>query len=474
MQYVLNDVLIFCICSGARYMEQCNSVFEPDIEDMEKNKDIDGLIKALKDDNLLIRKNAAIALKKVGDDRAVEPLIESLRYEKWQDEYVILSTVRENSAEALGIIGNKRAVEPLVNALFEDVDEEVRWKAAYALREIGDESAVEPLINALKDERWVVRWHVANALGVIGDERAVEPLIGALDDVDGHVRKYAAVALGDIGDERAIPYLVKTLDDENEDVIGKSIVALGKMGDDAIEPLIDAFEDVNWRVKGKIAEIFGNTNDERAVELLINVLKGKNSKNINKYVRGKAAEALGKIGDERAVEPLIKALDEKYIYVRLKAEDALERIRSAGKVFWIMHYDDGEISFDYPTSWEVIDHMDEKKIIKGSCANSALTFSINRLEDVSDVSQEEFAEILKNVFLIQNSRIISSTSFKTNGMDTYLLLGENPHVSMTKIMIVAFKRKDLLYYLWFSGEPEIFNSLNDDIDFIVESFRIHR
>jgi hypothetical protein len=81
---------------------------------------------------------------------------------------------------------------------------------------------------------------------------------------------------------------------------------------------------------------------------------------------------------------------------------------------------------------------------------------------------------LKNVFLIQNSKIVSSTTFKANGMDAYLLLGENPHVSMTKIMIVAFKKRDLLYYLWFSGEPEIFNTLNEDIDLIVESFRIHR
>ncbi|AEG18935.1 HEAT repeat domain-containing protein [Methanobacterium paludis] len=455
-------------------MEQYNSAFEPDIDDMREKKDVNGLIKALKNDDLLIRKNASIALKKVGDERAVEPLIKSLRYEKWQDEYIILSTVRENSAEAIGIIGDKRAVEPLINALFEDVDENVRWKAAYALGSISDKSAVKPLIEALNDARWVVRGHVANALGNIGDKSAVEPLISALNDEDWHVRKYAAVALGNMGDERAISYLVKALEDEDEDVRSRSIVALGNMGDTAIEPLINAFEDGNWCVKGKIAEIFGNTNDERSVGLLINALNGKNKKGTNKYVRGKAAEALGKIGDQRAVEPLIKALDEKYIYVRLKAEDALERIRSAGKVFWIMHYDDGEISFDYPTSWEVVEHMDEKKIIKGSCANSALTFSINRLEDVSDVSQEEFSEILKNVFLIQNSKILSSTTFKANGMDAYLLLGENPHVSMTKIMIIAFKKHDLLYYLWFSGEPGIFNTLNGDIDLIVESFRIHR
>jgi len=37
----------------------------------------------------------------------------------------------------------------LIQSLFEDSDEEVRWKAAAALGKIGDERAVEPLIDAL-------------------------------------------------------------------------------------------------------------------------------------------------------------------------------------------------------------------------------------------------------------------------------------------------------------------------------------
>jgi hypothetical protein len=39
-------------------------------------------------------------------------------------------------------------------------------------------------------------------------------------------------------------------------------------------------------------------------------------------------------------------------------------------------------------------------------------------------------------------------------------------------MIVAFKKKDLLYYLWFAGEPDNFDLFDEDIDFIVDSFHI--
>jgi HEAT repeat protein len=453
-------------------MNPPHDVYRPDVDEMEERGDVEGLIKALDHEDFITRKNAAVALKHLGDERAVEALIRSLKYEDWQDTYIILSSVRENSAEALGIIGDKRAINPLINAMLEDVDENVRWNAARALGDIKDRSAVEPLIEALKDDSWSVRRQAVGALGRIGDEKAFEHVADALEDGDGHVRKYAALALGKIGGERAIPYLVKALEDGDVDVQWKAVTALEKIGDPAVEPLINLFKDDNWHIKGKVAEILGNIGDERAVEPLIKALVG-GKKCMSKYVRGKVAEALGNIQDECAVEPLIKALDDKYIYVRLKAEDALEKIRSTGKFFWIMHYDNGEISFDYPTTWDVTENMDETKVVKGSCANSALTFSINRHEDTDDISPEEFAEILRNVFLIENSKIISSKAFKTRDMDAYCLLGENPHrTSITRIMIVAFKKRDLLYYIWFSGEPEIFDNLTNDMDLITESFQI--
>lgn len=453
-------------------MDSFEQEFKPDIDYLEENKDIDGLIKALKNEDFLIRKDAAIALKKIGDERAVEPLIESLKYEEWEDDYTILIAVRENSAEALGNIGDRRAVEPLIQALSEDTDEEVRWKAASALGKINDKRAVDSLIKALSDENWAVRRNVIIALGKLGDERSFEPILNSLSDRDWHVRKYAAVALGKIGDERAINPLLNALNDEDSDVRWKSIVALGDIGIPAVEPLIKAFENKDWQIKSRAAEVLGKIGDERAVEPLIEALNRKD-KYQNKYVRGRIVEALGKIGDERAVEPLIKALDDQYIYVRLKASDALDSIKSKGKGSWIVHFDNGEFSFDYPHSWEIIETTDDKKVIKGGVANNAIHFSINRHEDAEDIKPEEFAEMLKNVFMMQNSKIMSEMSFKARDMDSYILVGENPHaVSTTKIMIVAFKKRDLLFYLWFAGEPEKFDIFDEDIDLIVDSFHI--
>ena len=67
------------------------------------------------------------------------------------------------------------------------------------------------------------------------------------------------------------------------------------------------------------------------------------------------------------------------------------------------YYEHGEISFEYPHSWEIIDTLNDTKIIRGNCANNALQFSVNRHCNTEDIRVEEFAEMIRNIFTIQNS-----------------------------------------------------------------------
>jgi len=166
----------------------------PNVEKMRQKKDVKGLIKALVDEkDSDVRGNAAIALRNIGDSRAVEPLIRALGD---ADSYV-----RQNAAEALGKIGEP-TVEPLIRTLIEGSND-VRGNAAQALGTIGDSRAVEPLIRALGDSDWRVLWNAARALGKIGDPRAVEPLIQLLRDplIEGRdpVRRAIRRALEKLG-----------------------------------------------------------------------------------------------------------------------------------------------------------------------------------------------------------------------------------------------------------------------------------
>src|ERR1035437_5475993 len=117
-------------------------------------------------------------LKAKGD---VPGLIKALRYEKD-------SGVRHDAALALGKIGDARAVEPFIAALG-DQNGLVRWSAAESLGAFGDARAVEPLIAALNDEESGVRDVAVAILGRIGGAQAVEPLRVALGHQQEDVRK---------------------------------------------------------------------------------------------------------------------------------------------------------------------------------------------------------------------------------------------------------------------------------------------
>jgi HEAT repeat protein len=101
-----------------------------------------GLVNALGDKDIKVRRAAAGALAKTGRP-AVEPLIATL-HDRRRD-------VRWAAARVLGKIGDSRAIEPLVVAL-EDKSEHVRFAAAGALEKIGTPAALSAL-SAVDDLR---------------------------------------------------------------------------------------------------------------------------------------------------------------------------------------------------------------------------------------------------------------------------------------------------------------------------------
>lgn len=169
------------------------------------------LIQALRHGDSGVRANAARALVKGGDAKAIEPIIQAY----WDVDKNITSNHQE-FIRILGETGNTRAIEPLVQTIIESLKDEKGWvlmDAVYALRKIDDAKAVEPFIQALRDEDKLVRGRAAKALGKMKDIRAVDSLIQALNDKFWEVRVGAAKALGEIGDTRAIEPLTRAMKD---------------------------------------------------------------------------------------------------------------------------------------------------------------------------------------------------------------------------------------------------------------------
>lgn len=127
---------------------------KPDIQKLFREKDIQGLTRALSHPDLRIQWQAAQALGQIGSD-AMDYLIGALKTRKKETRIGII--------EALGIIGDARAIKPLIT-LFQDPSNEVRWEVALALGEMRDVSAVEPLKQALRDNDKYVRYGAALSL----------------------------------------------------------------------------------------------------------------------------------------------------------------------------------------------------------------------------------------------------------------------------------------------------------------------
>jgi HEAT repeat protein len=195
----------------------------------EKVKDeIEIQIDLLKDPDWVVRREAAITLGEMGDERCVEPLGHALRDGDWQ--------VREVAIDALGQIGSP---------------------------------AVELLIKLLRD--WDVRKYAIAALGKIRDERVLDPLMVQLRNDE--FKDDAVNALVQLG-EPAVPRLIKALKDKDENVRKQSVLALGRIKHvEAIDPLIDMLADSDWFTRLTAAAALEAIGDDRGRDAIKPMMK---------------------------------------------------------------------------------------------------------------------------------------------------------------------------------------------------------
>jgi HEAT repeat protein len=202
------------------------------------------LVEALHDMDKVVSTRAMKALTRIGTP-AIGFLLRALR-----DENV---RVRRKAANALGDIRDDVAVPALLETLY-DTDEQVRYHAALALGQIGA-SSVAGLLKALKAENEKIRADAAFALGLAGGLTAVHGLLEALhDDKQKDVRTQAAVALGQIGHTDALAGLRNALlHDEEIDVRCRAAISLGQIEhSDAVPGLLQALGDPSERVRQSV------------------------------------------------------------------------------------------------------------------------------------------------------------------------------------------------------------------------------
>lgn len=195
----------------------------------------------------------------------------------------------------------------------------------------GDEP-VPYLIEALQDSENVVRYYAVYTLKLIGDRRAIVPISNLLTDKDDNVRVLAALYLPSFGNivlDRYTPYLIST----DWKMRSSAAIMLGQSPDDrAIELLLPLLRDENQRVRfdamwalGKLViPALSLPDKEKVLPVLVEA-----THNSDIDTRATAAEILGNLRDSRAVEILTGLREnDPEVYVREAAAKALQNLAS--------------------------------------------------------------------------------------------------------------------------------------------------
>ena len=224
----VSDQLAASLESSAGGQDLTDPLQEVVLEEEQVKDEIDIQIDLLKDPDWVVRREAAITLGEMGDERCVEPLAAALRDGDWQ--------VREVAIEGIGQIGSP---------------------------------AVEVLLKLLRD--WDVRKSAIMALGKIRDERVLEPLMQQLRNDE--FMEDATDALVNLG-EPALPGLIKALKDKEELVRKQAVIALGRIkSPEAIDPLIEMLQNKDWFTRLTAAAALEAIGDERGREAIKPLLK---------------------------------------------------------------------------------------------------------------------------------------------------------------------------------------------------------
>ena len=237
------------------------------------------------------------AVRSLGDIKADDAKSRLVLAAALKDKDLVL---RVDAALALLKLGpNSDAVQTLGKAILSG-DAQARYQATAGLEQVGGAAKLlgGALRRAMRSDDADVRRSAARAFGTVGYE-AIAPLARMLDDPNARTRASAVAALGWCGEvtqrgvlsdsaapanriaaaekairETAVPALIDRLDDDNEPVRRGAAVALARIGPLALPPLAQSLRAEPSRVRlgvGRALDLFipslsKSSLDERAMQ----------------------------------------------------------------------------------------------------------------------------------------------------------------------------------------------------------------
>ncbi len=201
------------------------------------------------------------ALEVLRKTRALERWVRELRRGRY--------AIRLRAIEALGQVGDERAIDALVDALGDDDPDVVRALARAVLARDRD-YASDRLADALASPGRRVAETAASVLVEMGEE-AVEPLLSQLVSTHPQARRLSVGALRAIGDCALVPALRPLLDTDPDPEVRVAVLeAIAHLDRTACDPFLRRCtqEDPDWFVRARACTLLAEVDAPGAADFL--------------------------------------------------------------------------------------------------------------------------------------------------------------------------------------------------------------
>jgi len=259
----------------------------------------DGLTSLLQDKDARVRKRAALALGRIGDERALPALSETLQSDPDIE-------VRQMSAFAIGEIESPAGVETLV-AVLDDTRQpgSIRARAVEALGKIGAvllsnaaQSGNQPASPKIEDKGLAkIRLAILDALNFESGRRSMPDRETILLGLTAALR---------VRPDGAGPVIVKFLGYSDPRIVADALNTMARLrlkdANDRVRQLLNNGDPI---VRANAARVIGGAEDKGAFDALLS--RALHDDDLR--VRVSAIRALGSLKDARAVEPLVQRGD---------------------------------------------------------------------------------------------------------------------------------------------------------------------
>jgi HEAT repeat protein len=270
-----------------------------------------------------VRKSAARALKKIGDDRLFPVIlkmvnsstpvhkiyfIEAMNYLFDQRFYPSLTGLLRDENKSIRIyvlncLKENRITESLGlirGAAMSDKNDEVRIAAIEAIGVMRDGNGLNVLHVTMNDKNRDVRCESVKAINLISSAASVNPLsLRLLAEDDNEIKDLIIEALSSmkrVGDVRGLEKIVSS--DSNLGLRIKAAYVLGLSGSQqAFFALQQALKDSDFRVRAEVCNSIGNFRTRQAIATLFEVLE----RNEQVYVKSAALYAIRRINEKSSL-----------------------------------------------------------------------------------------------------------------------------------------------------------------------------